>query len=262
MKDIAILVASWKSPDLLKVLIPSLLKSTKSNSEIIVVLNEADNESIKYLKNISIKTIILDRNYGPAAVDFAIPYMNEVGFKYVANINDDMIFAENWDIELINLIQKKNRCTVSSSMVEPFEGDYFFYDNLGNFFNSDNYRIFNDNVKSNKYVAPLSISYNPPIMCTYDDYISVNGYSNNLKKEWIDLKGKGLDDDFSYRLFNKYNGDFTFIKSNKSFVYHGGSMTIKKLPFQSGRDTFYRLNGITIDDFRKKIKLRDIINIV
>ena len=260
MKDLAILIPSWKSPELLKVSIPSLIKSSKSNYEIIVILNEADEASINYLNEIGIKHIENATNDGPSAIDLAIPHMTEVGFKYVANINNDMIFGENWDIELIDLLNQHKPCSTSSSMVEPFQGDYFFYDNLGDFCNPENHKKFNENIKNNKYITNLTISYNPPILCTFEDYISVGGYSDNMKREWINLKGKGLDDDFAYRLYKKYDGKFLFIKSNKSFVYHGGSLTINKLPFQSGRDTFQKLNGITIDDFRKKINLRKNIN--
>jgi glycosyltransferase involved in cell wall biosynthesis len=49
MKDVAILMPCWKSPELLRVVIPSLIKASKSNYEIIVILNEADKESINYL---------------------------------------------------------------------------------------------------------------------------------------------------------------------------------------------------------------------
>jgi glycosyltransferase involved in cell wall biosynthesis len=255
MKDVAILVANWKSVELLGVSIPSLIKSSKSNFEIIVVLNEADNESINYLKNMKITYYDNPRNDGPSAIDYAIPYMKEVGFKYVANINDDMLFSEGWDVELINLLEERKPCTVSASMIEPIHGNRFIYDDLGNFFNPGNHDTFNQNVKNNKYVTNLSISYNPPILCTFDDYISVGGYSDYMKQMWIDLKGKGLDDDFAYRLYKKYCGKFTFIKSNKSFVYHGGSLTIKKLPFQSGASAFYETNGLTLDEFRNKINL-------
>lgn len=255
MKDVAILVASWKSPELLRVVIPSLLKSSKSNFEIIVVLNEADVESINYLKEQKITHFNNPYNDGPSAIDLAIPYMKEVGFKYVANINNDMLFSEGWDIDLINLLKKNKPCTVSCSMVEPIEGNRFIYDNLGDFYKDDNHEIFNRNVINNKYIVPITISYNPPILCTFEDYISVGGYSDNMKQIWIDLKGKGLDDDFAYRLYKKYNEKFQFIMSNKSFVYHGGSLTIKKMPSQSGASTFLAINGLTLNEFRNKIKL-------
>ena len=259
MKDLAILVASWKSPELLEVVIPSLLKSSKSNFEIIVVLNEIDDESAQLLRFLNVTYFGITSNDGPAAIDYAIPYMKEQGFKYVANINNDMIFSDGWDIDLINLLEANKPCTTSSSMVEPNSGDYFLSDDLGDFYNPNNHDWFNENVKNNKYITPLSISYNPPLLCRFDDYIDVGGYSDNMKQVWIDLKGKGLDDDFAYRLYKKYGDNFKFIKSNKSFVYHGGSLTIKKVPFQSGRQAFLDNNGISIDEFREKINLRKII---
>ena len=62
-----------------------------------------------------------------------------------------MIFSDGWDIELIKLLEKNKPCSVSCSMVEPIEGDYFFYDNLGDFCDPDNHDIFNKKVKNNKF---------------------------------------------------------------------------------------------------------------
>jgi GT2 family glycosyltransferase len=257
MKDIAILIPSWKSYDLLKVCIPSLLNATKSNSEIIVVVNENVDKSIDYLKETKITYFNNPCNDGPSAVDHVIPYMKEVGFKYVANVNTDMLFSEGWDVELIKLLEEKKPCAVSCSLVEPIGGDYFFYDNLGDFCIPNNHNIFNDNVRRNKYVTELTVSYNHPILVTIEDFLAVGGYSDNMKKIWIGLKGKGLDDDFAYRLFMLHNKNYKFIKSNKSFVYHGSSLTLNKLPFQSGKEAFFNQNKLTVEEFRKQIKLHE-----
>lgn len=253
MKDVAILMPCWKSPELLRVVIPSLLKSTKTNSEIVVVLNEADSESIDYLKDMGITYYDNPQNDGPSAVDLVIPYIKEAGFKYVANVNSDMLFSDGWDVELIKLLESNKPCTVSCCLVEPIYNNHSVYESL-DFFAPNSHDIFNKNLKDGKYKTEISVSYNHPIMCTTEDFIDVGGYSDNMEQIWIDLKGRGLDDDFVYRLYKKYNGGFKYLKSDKSFVYHGVSLNSNKLKVrQPGHSAFKNKHGIDIQDFRKLI---------
>lgn len=254
MKEIAILMACWKSPELLRVVIPSLLKATKSDSEIIVILNEVDKESVDYLNGMKISYYDNLKNDGPAAVDYAIPYIKEVGFKYVANINSDMIFSDGWDVELIDLYEKNKPCTVSSCLVEPVHNGHSIFEHL-NFFDKNTHEIFNENIKNGKYKTNITVSYNHPIMCSVDDYIAVGGYSDNMEQVWIDLKGKGLDDDFAYRMFKLHGGNTKFLKSDKSFVYHGVSLNSNKLSSTGyGHEAFKNKNKISTNEFRKLIK--------
>ena len=253
MKDIAILMPCWKSPELLKISIPSLMKSITTNSEIIVILNEVDQESASFLDEKGIKHIDKSENYGPSAIDFAIPYIKEVGFKYVANVNSDMLFGEGWDSELIKFLKKNKPCTVSCCLVEPLNTKHSVFDKL-DFYNPNSHDLFNENIKKGKYVADIISCYYHPILCTVEDYLSVNGYSDNMDEIWVELKGRGLDDDFPYRLYKKNSGNFKFLRSNKAFVYHGVSMNSVKLKVrQPGHTAFKKKNGIEIVDFKKTI---------
>lgn len=253
MKDIAILMPCWKSPELLKICIPSLLDSTKSDSEIIVILNEVDQESVQYLDSMKIQHIDINKNLGPAAVDLAIPSIVD-RFKYVANINSDMLFSEGWDVELIKLYEENKPCTVSSCLVEPIHNGHSVYENL-DFFNPNSHNIFNNFIKVGKYNTDVSVSYNHPILCSLSDFLKVNGYSDNMEQIWVDLKGRGLDDDFVYRLYKIYGDEMKYLKSNKSFVYHGISLNSKKLKHrQPGHEAFKAKNGMNINEFRKLIK--------
>lgn len=258
MRDIAILMACWKSPELLRVSVPSILKSLTTDSELIVILNEADKESIDYLDSVGVKHIDKDTNYGPSAVDFAIPYIQEQEFQYVANVNSDMLFSDGWDSETIKFLEENKPCTVSCCLVEPIHNGHSIYENLGNFLTEAKHEVFNKNVSNGKYKTDVSVSYNHPIVCATSDFISVNGYSDNMKQIWCDLKGRGLDDDFVYRLYKLHNGNIRYLKSNTAFVYHGISLNSKKLTTRSpGREAFKQINGMSIDDFRKLIKYYD-----
>lgn len=254
MKDIAILMACWKSPELLKVSVPSILKSLTTDSELIVILNEVDKESVDYLDSVGVRHIDKESNLGPSAVDFAIPYIQETGFKYVSNVNSDMLFSNGWDKETITLLESNKPCTVSCCLIEPIYNGHSIYENLGNFVTNAKHDEFNKNIDDGKYKTDVSVSYNHPITCSSDDFIKVNGYSDNMRKEWCDLKGRGLDDDFVYRLYKLYDGNFKYLKSDKAFVYHGISLNSNKLVRRSpGHQVFTQINGITIQEFRKMI---------
>ena len=252
MKDLAILMPCWKSPELLKVSIPSLLKSTKSKYEIIVILNEADPESIMYLDELKIKHINLEDNIGPSAVDYAIPYIKENNFQYIANVNSDMIFSDNWDIKLIELLEKNYPCSTSCCLIEAINGGQQIYD-VYDFFKEDSHDRFNESVLNGKYKTNIETSYNHPIMCKTIDFLNVNGYSENLDQSWIDLKGRTLDDYFAYRLLKLHNDNFKFLKSNEAFVYHGESLNYKKFNLSRGdsntANVFLTKTGISIKEF-------------
>ena len=253
MKDIAILMPCWKSPELLKVSIPSLVKSSTLDTEIVVILNEADNESIAYLNLIGIKHIDLEVNLGPSAVDIAIPYIQE-RFQYVANVNSDMAFSYGWDESLINLMKMNGRSTTSACLVEPVANQHSVHLFLGEFTKAGLHEEFNQLVTAGKTKTNQSISYNHPIVTTMSDFIKVGGYSDNIDPAWVVLGGRGLDDYFAWRLWSAYGGNYKFLKSDNSFVYHGVSLNSKKLMVrESGRNTFHAKTGISIDEFRERI---------
>lgn len=257
MRDIAMLIPCWKSPELLKVCIPSLLKSITTNSEIIVILNEADKPSIKYLDSIKIRHIDKKRNFGPGAVDFAIPYIKKQKFKYISNINSDMVFQNGWDKLVIDMLEANYPCSVSLALVGPVKLGLYNYDTFGRFVDVPNiHQQFNKNIKDGKYTADLRCYYTHPITCRTEDLIAVNGYSNNMKECWIKTHGKGLDDDFPYRLW-KRNKNFKFIRHDKAFVYHAPSINSRKIEKPDrvpGGPTFQRENGMEIGEFAKLIR--------
>jgi glycosyltransferase involved in cell wall biosynthesis len=253
MRDLAILIPCWKSPELLRVCIPSLQKSLTTDSEIIVILNEADKESIELLDSLKVKHIDKEENFGPAAIDFAIDLIKD--FKYVTNSNSDMLFHKGWDKQVLIELEKNQPCSVSPTLVEPNKDDpTVVYDYLGEFSNTpDINRIFNEKVEKGAYASDRISSYRHPITCTVKDYLAVNGYSDDFRPCWIDLKGKGLDDDFPFRLKTMFP-DYQFIRINTAFVYHGISINSKKLnQVLRGAPKFKKRNGMSLKKFQRII---------
>lgn len=253
MKDLAILMPCWKSPELLKVSIPSLLKSTKSKYEIIVILNEADPESIMYLDELKIKHINLEDNIGPSAVDYAIPYIKENNFQYIANVNSDMIFSDHWDTKLIKELKDNYPCSTSSTLIEPSHNGFKF-----NFFSELCHLYFNEFLLQHPQAEIEEDFYwGHPILCKTDDFLSVNGYSDNLDKKWIENNGRALDGYFAYRLFILHNKKFRFIKVKNSFVYHAISLNTNKydIPKKSnGPKLFEEITKINASKFEEYLK--------
>lgn len=258
MREIAILMPCWKAPELLKVSVPSILESLTTDSELIVILNEADEESIKILDSFGVKHIDKDTNYGPSAVDFAIPYMKEAGFKYVANINSDMLFSHGWDKTAISIIEKNKPCSVSCCLVEPESGcspPVRIIDKV-DFFGDGN-KVFNENVKNGKYKTEEMIACNHPIITTFEDFIEVGGYSDNMDDIWIKVFGNSLDPYFAYRLHKLHGDSFQFIRTNEIFVYHNSSYNRNKFKVTraNGHNHFRNKTGMKISEFVKKVKI-------
>jgi glycosyltransferase involved in cell wall biosynthesis len=258
-RDIAILIPCWKSPELLEICVPSILESITTDSEIIVVLNEADEESIVILDSLGVRHIDKDRNYGPSAVDFAIPYIQGEGFKYVANVNSDMLFPKGWDTTVIRILEDRKPCSVSPTLVEPgseCRPPVRIQDEI-EFFDRESSHIFNQNVEDGKYRTIEMRAFSHPIIVTTEDYLSVGGYSDGMDMRWVEVCGNKLDPYFGFRLYQIYGGNFTFIRTNDVFIYHNASynrLKFRLLPL-SGNSYFLQKTGISPHEFVQSIGL-------
>jgi GT2 family glycosyltransferase len=100
MKDLAILIPSWSGPKLLDTCLLGIKCNCETNYDIIVTLNEVDEDSYAIAKKWGVKIITISENIGTMAVDMAIPLIRGK-YKYVANLNNDMIVCPGWDRKLI-----------------------------------------------------------------------------------------------------------------------------------------------------------------
>jgi uncharacterized protein YkvS len=255
MPKLTVQMCSWRSPEVLKTCINSLIKSLSVDTNIIVTLNEAEEESIKYLMALKIPFIALPFNSGTLGVDFSLPFV--LKSEYVINSNDDFLFHKGWDIDLINIIENNYPCSASCGLVEKINTNnpIVRVDDLGEFTDPNTYEKFIKNVENSKYVREKKmVSYSHPIMVRSQDYLSVGGYSDNLDFSWC--PGFGLDDYYPYRLWKLHGERFKFITSNKSVVYHGMSMTNNKLEkkkHNDGWNYFKQKTGLWIPEFKQKI---------
>lgn len=255
MKKMTILIPSWQEPEVLKVSIPYLLESYTHETQTIVILNEGDKESVDFLNQYpEVEFIKLNKNYGPLAVDWALPMVDG---EYVANVNADMIFPYGWQDELLEIIANHYPCTSSCHLVETFHSNnpIVSVDNLGDWLSKDAAELFLLNYSNGKYILPNLISYTHPILTLAADFRKVTGYSN-FDLNWF--PGYGLDDWYPYKL-KQLDPKYNFITASKSCVFHGSSFTSRKLS-QAIRDKnnsnyFQQLTGRSIQQFRQEINI-------
>jgi hypothetical protein len=230
----------------------SLKKSFTVDAQIIVVLNEGDKESAGFLCDENIPFIKLDQNFGTLAVDYAAHLIQS---EYYVNANDDMLFHRGWDSDLIQIIEENYPASASCARVEPVSvGEYgVLIDDLGAF--EEAYEPFIRNYTRGKYKIAPYISHYHPIMVKTQDYFKVGGYSDKFDWNWF--PGYALDDYFAWRLWKLHDCKYKPITSGNSFVYHGLSRTMIRLPDEIRRrdvwSYFLKKTGMTTEEFKARL---------
>jgi GT2 family glycosyltransferase len=253
------LIPSFHNAPLLESCLPSLIRSITIPSQIIVILNEYDHESVDICKQHNVEFLAVSYNYGTAAIDLAIPLTRG---KYITNVNTDMLFSLGWDTKLLNTLLAYHPCSTSGMLVENSSTSPFFQllqpgfdlETDKNFFDFVYYG--QDTGQSNNVPKCNHIGYNHPIMVTREDFHQVKGYSNNFHREWMQIDfQRGLDVDFACRLSKLYDGKFKLIVVRDAFIYHAGSLTIRNMP-RSGDPSqlLKKLHGMDMYEFHDKIR--------
>lgn len=94
---VAIVILNWNGQKLLEKFLPSVLKySNRENTEIIIADNNSSDKSIDFVNTTfpSVKTIVLDKNYG-----FAEGYnraLEKIDAEFFILLNSDVEVSENW----------------------------------------------------------------------------------------------------------------------------------------------------------------------
>lgn len=259
-KRLLIGMCSWNNPKLLKICINSILPNIDMNQDgIAVVLNESDVESIKFLHDLKIPFVSIPENRGVLAIDYLIPFVQNS--EYFLNTNDDMVFHNGFADDLIQIIDKNYPCSASCSLVENFGSNnscVYVDESLKNIYDEKTILNFLSFAKENKYKRSNHIvSYNHPICVKSIDYLRIGGYSGLWDMDFS--SGYGRDDMFAYNLLKLHNGQFKFIASKNSWVFHASSESMKKLPYeirqQHNQDLFHQKTGYSLQEFRKKIQI-------
>ena len=253
-KQLIAVMPSYQNPELLREAIPAFKKAAKLDSELIVVLNTPDDESIKVCGENKIDFIISQNNYGTISVDFAMPRIKNS--QMVMMINDDMVMSDGFDVEAQRILGD-TATSCSATLIEPENtgNPIVIYDNLNGFTGSK--AKFDKKVIASTYQTSNKTGWNHPIIVRTSDYLAVGGYSNNLDMRWAPLC-YSLDPHFAWRLWKLHNEKFNFVISNKIFSYHGISMTNRKIPrnihaMDNGFNNFSNDAGMSVSQFKSLV---------
>lgn len=257
-KRLLIGMCSWNNPNLLKICIKSILPCIDKNLDgLAVVLNEADSESINFLRQENIPFVCLPENRGVLAIDYLIPFIQNS--EYFLNTNDDMVFHKGFVEDCLSVMEKHYPCSVSLGLVENFYSAnpcVTVDSEIKSIYDDDFMNIFNQRAINGLYDREYKIvSYNHPICVKSSDYLSVGGYSGNWDMDFSN--GYCRDDMFPF-LLKCLHKNFLFIGLNKSHVFHQSSETMRKLSGQerskSNQDIFEKRTGMSLPEFREKIQ--------
>lgn len=255
-KRLLVGLCSWNNPSLLKICVGSLLDNIdRTIDSIAVVLNESDLESMAYLRSNNIPFVAHPFNEGVLAIDYLKPFIQH--HEYFMNTNDDMFFSKNFADDIISIIEKYYPCTASCKLVENFNSNnpcVIVDPSIENIYKL-NRQLFEDRCFLYRGLnLPKMVAYCHPICCKTTDLLMIGGYSNNWKDGYEN--GYGRDDAFAAQLV-QLNKDYKFIQSEKSFVFHQSSETMRRLtPEQranSNQDSFLKDFGVTINQFKESI---------
>lgn len=245
MKKVAVVILNWNGKKFLIDLLPTLIKHTPENVDIVVGDNASTDGSVDFLKEEypQIQIIQNDRNYG-----FAEGYnkvLEKVSADYYVLLNSDVEVTHNWITPVVDMMeQDKDIAICQPKLLSYYNRDTFEYaGGAGGFIDKYGYpfcrgRIFNS----------LEKDYGQ-----YDNACEIfwaTGAAMFVKADvWKQLRG--LDGDFFAHMeeidfcWRAKNAGYKVCYCPKSVVYHiGGGTLPTSSPFKTYlnfRNNFYLL---------------------
>jgi hypothetical protein len=263
-KRLLIGMCSWSAPKLLKACVDSLIESLDMTKDgIAVVLNEADNESVQYLHDLKIPFVAVAENRGELAIDYLKPFVENS--DYFINSNDDMIYHAGFADDLISIIEENYPCSASCVLVENFNSNnpsVYVDEELTDFYDLNIQNKYKKNASEGKYKrSHKTCGYMHPICVKSVDYLESGGYSGNWDMDFF--SGYGRDDMFAATLYGLHKGDFRFITSKNSSVYHASSATNirkpQKLREQGNEEAFNKRCCMSMHQFKSLVGVGSVI---
>lgn len=254
----SVCLPSWNSLEYLKILHNSLKRNTKLKYELVVHDNGSTDGTVEWLKQNKIKHTRTEQNEGSAAINYAT---QQASYPYLIIANSDHYMLPGWDIELMKQINKFkqnniDKFFVSFSVIEPIgnnpecvihycghDHETFDEQELLRFYLKEciNYDRTDTNQYSGPNCAPTALW---------------NGFGG-MDMDYF--PGWASDHDFAARAYKA--GCRNFLLLGKAKVFHFSSKTFQKLPKEvrdkHGQDIFFKKWNITVDEFRKRLKIKE-----
>jgi GT2 family glycosyltransferase len=237
---IALVILNWNGEDLLREFLPSVVKYSDDRSNIYVVDNASDDDSVSFIKNNfqEIKIIQNNQNGGYAkGYNDSLKQLNEDLFIL---LNNDVEVTPNWLDSIIKEFENDPDLVAAQPKILDFNNkDFFEYAGAaGGFIDRLGYpycrgRIFNTiEMDTGQFddTIPIFWATGACLVVLRDAFMEVEGFDEDLftHQEEIDL---------CWRM-KANGGGVKYIGS--SSVYHVGGAT---LPSASPRKTFYNFRN-------------------
>lgn len=256
---LSVCIPSWNSLEYLKIACRGLRKNSKVNIELIVHDNGSTDGTLEWLQKEGIQHTRSEENLGFAGVNHALKLASN---KHVLILNSDMYVLPGWDMALFEQVEEFQklgieRYTISSCLIEPVgsnpEYSIFYAGHDATSFNEALLLGTFIREKDKSFKKQDTIQYSHPILFT-KDMIEEVGYLDEAY-----FPGWSLDHDMPMSFLNE--GCRNFVMKGSSRVYHFVSKTFSKLPpkvkAQDGQDIFHKKWGITVEEFRRSLKLKE-----
>jgi len=232
---VSVVILNWNGKSFLEKFLPSVVQhSTLPNVEIVIADNASTDDSIQFL-NINyptLKTIILDRNYG-----FAEGYnkaLAQLQSEYFILLNSDVDVTSNWIQPLVQLMDSDKNIAACMPKLRMFDDKqrFEYAGAAGGFIDKYGYpfcrgRIFSTVEIDNGQYDKIS------------DIFWATGACMFVRSEYYKLSG-GLDGDFFAHMEEidlcwRFKGmGYRVVYNPNSVVYHVGGGTLpKENPFKT-----------------------------
>ncbi len=243
----SILIPSWNNLEMLQICLNSIQKNSTYLHQIIVHVNDGSDGSLTFVKELGIDFTYSNENVG---VCYAMNAMAELAMTdYILYLNDDMYVCPNWDLYLLEAIERcsNNLFYFSGTMIEPILSrnkcvlaPHNFGFDKNTFKEADLLEFCKTANKPDWFGASW-----PPSVVHKDLWNKVGGYSVEFSP------GMGSDPDFSMKLWQVGVREFRGI--GKSLVYHFQSKSTERVQRNNGRKDFAKKWRVTISYFMKNV---------
>ena len=239
---LSIIIPTFNNLDYLKFFLRSLKINSTFDHEIILHINDGSDGTLKYALDNNIKHTYSETNIGLCSSmnkAYSLTTTNHILYAH-----DDMYFCKNWDIFLINEINKQNnnQYYLSGTNVSTRHGLINF--NCGLTYLDFNEKKFN-NFCSQDQTPDLQSSHWAPHLIHKELWDKIGGFSEDFNP------GDGSDPDFCMKLWKQNVRIFKGVSRFK--VYHFNSITTRndKIVLNNGTKIFLSKYGFNPKFFRK-----------
>ena len=239
---LSIIIPTFNNLDYLKFFLRSLKINSTFDHEIILHINDGSDGTLKYAFDNNIKHTCSEINIGLCSS------MNKAysltTTDHILYAHDDMYFCKNWDIFLIDEINKQNdnQYYLSGTNVSTRHG-LINYDCGSTYLDFDEKKFHNFCLQDQ--TPDLQSSHWAPHLIHKELWDKIGGFSEEFNP------GDGSDPDFCMKLWKQNVRIFKGVSKFK--VYHFNSLTTRndKIILNNGTRTFLSKYGFNPKFFRK-----------